>query len=115
MASKRLTLSSASSSTTFRPSPLNPLSPTIQREATLTQQKRNSFPASRPLRPFPSIAHSTPKFVSSGSGVAASESSPSSTLSSIKRGPKTIELSSKWKGGFIVLGMTQAEFSRQDD
>jgi len=31
-----------------------------------------------------------------------------------KRPQKTIELSSKWKGGFFVLGMTQAEFSRRD-
>ena len=114
MASKRIVFvpsSQPSTHTAFRPSPLNPTSPG---ESTPKQHKRSSFPASRPLRPFPSISQSlsTTKMVSSGtspSGAGEAESKPVKP-----RAQKPIELSSKWTGGFIVLGMTQAEFSRQD-
>jgi len=108
MASKRLTLSSSSSHSTFRPSPLNPHSAAPPADLTPKQQKRSSFPASRPLRPFPSISQSLSTTTTIGTSEVQGDSKP------VKRSQKTLELSSKWTGGFIVLGMTQAEFSRQD-
>ncbi|PCH33413.1 hypothetical protein WOLCODRAFT_135124 [Wolfiporia cocos MD-104 SS10] len=60
-----------------------------------------SFPTSRPLRPFPSIANSL-------------AGSPSRTGSAVgKKAVKIIEPPAAFKNAF-VLNLTQAEFSRQD-
>lgn len=106
----------------FRSSPLNPASsPSSADRPAYLSRRSPTFPASRPLRPFPSIAQSlvSPKspelFVrheplspkrEDGNAAVTGTRSPKS--------PKTIEISSKWKGGFFVLGMTQQEFSRRD-
>ncbi|KAF8591977.1 hypothetical protein K439DRAFT_1325333 [Ramaria rubella] len=116
VASKSLTLSPTSSFATFRPSPLNPQSISNDKSSVIPPKRSSSFPASRPLRPFPSVARSITNPVP-GAGVHVREDGclpKHGGESSVKKPPKTIEISSKWKGGFFVLGMTQAEFSRKD-
>jgi hypothetical protein len=79
-------------------SPLaSPLSPSRQPAHPITI--RNSlFPASRPLRPFPSIATA---------GV-------NGTRGSTKKPIKIIEPPKGYSGGCFVLNLTQAELSRRD-
>ncbi|KAF8514516.1 hypothetical protein JB92DRAFT_2829982 [Gautieria morchelliformis] len=110
----RVSLSPRSSPfATFRPSPLGPKPPRAPPPGDQGghTQKRSPFPASQPLRPFPSIAQPlgnprAPPPDGREPGGPAKEN--------VQRGPKTLEISSKWRGGFLVLGMTQAEFSRRD-
>ncbi|KAI0296626.1 hypothetical protein BC826DRAFT_899336, partial [Russula brevipes] len=79
-------------------SPLaSPTSPTRQPARPLAIRKP-SFPASRPLRPFPSI---------STIGV-------SGTRGATKKAVKIIEPPKNYSGGCFVLNLTQAELSRQD-
>ncbi|KAN0121548.1 hypothetical protein V8E52_003444 [Russula decolorans] len=77
-------------------SPLaSPLSPSRQPTHPITM-RNPLFPASRPLRPFPSIA-----------GV-------NGTRGSTKKPIKIIEPPKGYSGGCFVLNLTQAELSRRD-
>ncbi|KAJ8501569.1 hypothetical protein ONZ51_g493 [Trametes cubensis] len=84
------------------PSPFNPTAsrPRVSSPLAASAQPRpvssrtHSFPTSRPLRPFPSLAVNT------------------STASS-RKPVKIIEPPANFKGAF-VLNLTQAELSRQD-
>ncbi|KZT43924.1 hypothetical protein SISSUDRAFT_511779 [Sistotremastrum suecicum HHB10207 ss-3] len=75
-------------------------------------QRAPSFPASRPLRPFPSIAASIQTRTTSKSG-STLMTSPGRPKSGGARPVKLIEPSKHFNGGFFVLNLTQAEFSRQ--
>jgi len=80
-------------------SPLaSPTSPSRQTARTLPIRKP-SFPASRPLRPFPSI---TTAVVVNG------------TRGATKKPVKIIEPPKNYSGGCFVLNLTQAELSRRD-
>ena len=80
-------------------SPLaSPTSPSRQAARTLPIRKP-SFPASRPLRPFPSI---TTTAVVNG------------TRGATKKPVKIIEPPKNYSGGCFVLNLTQAELSRRD-
>ena len=80
-------------------SPLaSPTSPSRQAARTLPIRK-SSFPASRPLRPFPSI---TTAAVVNG------------TRGATKKPVKIIEPPKNYSGGCFVLNLTQAELSRQE-
>jgi len=125
MVSSTLAHSPTSPFATFRSSPLNPTPSPSPTDKPAFSPKRAAFPASRPLRPFPSIAQSmtSTKPIVPGVGVhvrhdrgasASNLGGEDGVAPSGRRPQKTIEISSKWKGGFFVLGMTQAEFSRRD-
>ncbi|KAH9043761.1 hypothetical protein EDB84DRAFT_673436 [Lactarius hengduanensis] len=76
-------------------SPLaSPISPTLQSSRPQSIRKP-LFPASRPLRPFPSV-------MTSGIRTAT------------KKPIKIIEPPKNYHGGCFVLNLTQAELSRQD-
>ncbi|KAI0670142.1 hypothetical protein C8Q78DRAFT_1080037 [Trametes maxima] len=85
------------------PSPFNPVAsrPRVSSPLAASAQPRpvpsrqHSFPTSRPLRPFPSIAAS------------------STPQKSARKPVKLIEPPANFKGAF-VLNLTQAELSRQD-
>ena len=80
-------------------SPLaSPLSPSRQPSRPLSI-KNPSFPASRPLRPFPSIMTATMN---------------GSTRGATKKPVKIIEPPKGYSGGCFVLNLTQAELSRRD-
>ncbi|KAI9066653.1 hypothetical protein FKP32DRAFT_1609881 [Trametes sanguinea] len=76
-----------------RPRVSSPLAATAQPRP--VPSRNHSFPTSRPLRPFPSIALST------------------TAKSSSRKPVKMIEPPANFKGAF-VLNLTQAELSRQD-
>ncbi|KAI0336067.1 hypothetical protein GY45DRAFT_1316112 [Cubamyces sp. BRFM 1775] len=84
------------------PSPFNPTAsrPRVSSPLAASAQSRpvssrtHSFPTSRPLRPFPSLAVNTSK-------------------ASSRKPVKIIEPPANFKGAF-VLNLTQAELSRQD-
>ena len=116
-------LVSSPSFAAFRPSPLNPAA--MSSGVKPVFQKRDpAFPASRPLRPFPSVIRAITNAkpiepIEPSARVNVHDDVPTlggqgGTITGGKRPPKTIEISSKWRGGFFVLGMTQAEFSRRD-
>ncbi|KAI0824092.1 hypothetical protein BC628DRAFT_1420205 [Trametes gibbosa] len=81
------------------PSQFNPARPRVSSPLAASTQPRSvpsrnhSFPTSRPLRPFPSIA--------------------ANSQSSSRKPVKIIEPPANFKGAF-VLNLTQAELSRQD-
>ncbi|KAI9460234.1 hypothetical protein BJY52DRAFT_1104018, partial [Lactarius psammicola] len=76
-------------------SPLaSPTSPTLQSSRPLSIRKP-LFPASRPLRPFPSVM-------------------TSGARTTTKKPIKIIEPPKNYPGGCFVLNLTQAELSRQD-
>ncbi|KAI0252630.1 hypothetical protein BJV78DRAFT_1124354 [Lactifluus subvellereus] len=80
-------------------SPLaSPTLPSRQPPARSLATRKPSFPASRPLRPFPSITTS-------------SVNAPRGTT---KKPVKIIEPPKNYSGGCFVLNLTQAELSRQD-
>ncbi|KAI0307560.1 hypothetical protein B0F90DRAFT_1621367 [Multifurca ochricompacta] len=79
-------------------SPLaSPISPSRPSARPLSLRKP-SFPASRPLRPFPSIT----------------TTSMNGTRGTNKKPVKIIEPPKNYSGGCFVLNLTQAELSRQD-
>ncbi|CCM02180.1 uncharacterized protein FIBRA_04259 [Fibroporia radiculosa] len=101
----------ATISMSARPSSLNPTAararvPSPLASSGLPRPPRNvmnapSFPVSRPLRPFPSIANTLPGTLARTGGPGA------------KKAIKIIEPPADFKCEF-VLNLTQAEFSRQD-
>ncbi|KAI0067844.1 hypothetical protein BV25DRAFT_875782 [Artomyces pyxidatus] len=93
----------------FVSSPLASSGPVSSAATAQPRQHRAPFPASRPLRPFASIANSfTPVSSSSPHPRDAQRSTP-------KKGKpvKLIQPPKNYPGTF-VLNLTQAELSRQD-
>ena len=96
------------------PSPFNPSvsRPRVSSPLAAAVQPRpqaartHSFPTSRPLRPFPSIAHATFKPPPAPS---ASAPAPKPKTGAVK----LIEPPKDFKKPFFVLNLTQAEVSRQ--
>ncbi|KAL0950857.1 hypothetical protein HGRIS_007615 [Hohenbuehelia grisea] len=79
-------------------SPLAEASRTTTTAQRMTPRRNTSFPSSRALRPFPSIAHA----------IQPAQGAPAG-----KKAVKLIEPPKNQRGTF-VLNLTQAEFSRQD-